>query len=107
MTHLRSTAAALLLLTSGAMADPLEPESEPVAVKFDAPHGDRIDVSMRDAYAISFSGAVFMRNLCTTPCAVKVPKGRHFFVFNDPDTNAVSGGNYLLDAPSTISMRTR
>ena len=72
-----------------------------VAVTFTADGDRRVDVSIHRG---EVGGFWAYNQLCTTPCTVRVTRGRSFFKVADPDAGIAGSGAFLLDQPSTVAM---
>jgi hypothetical protein len=80
-------------------------------VTFASADGARVDVSRNTggAAAVASSGATivarYFEGLCTSPCTARLPRGRHHFAFKDLEARAIGGKSFLIDQPTTITLR--
>lgn len=81
-----------------------------VAVNFVAADGRRVDVSLNTGGGVgrASTGATIVTNfyegLCTSPCTARLPRGRHFLLFQDPESSSAGGDRFLIEQPTTITL---
>jgi hypothetical protein len=89
------------------------PSDGKIPVTFASADGRRIDISLNTGGGVgrASNGATVVANyyegLCTSPCTAHLPPGRHFLMFQDPDSSSVGGDRFLLDAPTTLTLHHR
>jgi hypothetical protein len=90
---------------------PAKPDADgKVAVSFASAEGRRVDIAMNTGggAGVSSTGAsvvtAFFETVCTTPCTTRLPPGRHYLSFVDPDSKAAAGEKFIIDAPTTITL---
>jgi hypothetical protein len=81
-----------------------------IAVTFASLDNGRVDVSLNNAGGVgSVQGRTVVANyfegLCTSPCTAYLPPGRHYLRFTDPDAEAVRYERFLIDEPTTITVK--
>ncbi|MGN6108149.1 MAG: hypothetical protein ACTHU0_23780 [Kofleriaceae bacterium] len=110
----RAGSARVALIGSLDASADVPPEAAPddglIPVTIVSADGRRVDVSLNNRGAVATttrSGAVFanyLDGLCTSPCTARLPRGRHYLVFHDPDSASSGGDRFLLDDPTTITL---
>lgn len=103
---------AVLAALDASAGDPTEAAADDglIPVTIVSADGLRVDVSLnnRGAVASSSKGVAVVANyldgLCTSPCTARLPRGRHYLVFHDPDSASLGGDRFLLDDPTTITL---
>ena len=81
-----------------------------VPVKFVSADGRRIDVSLNVGGGVgtASTGATVVANyyegLRTSPCTARLARGRHFLLFQDPDSSSAGGDRFMIDEPTTITL---
>lgn len=89
---------------------PAPPTDDKVPVTFASADGRRIDISLNTGGGIGRAGngqtvvANYYEGLCTSPCTARLPRGRHFLLFQDPDSASAGGDRFLIDEPTTITL---
>jgi len=92
-------------------AGPTERESEAdlVEINIGSNDGVRYDVSVlvgggtgRSLEGVHLVGTSFYEPLCTSPCTVRVPRGRRYFSLVDPDRRAEGHGYVVLDTAANL-----
>jgi hypothetical protein len=81
-------------------------------VTFISTDGARVDVGIRtgSGVAVATNGtaavAAYFEPVCTTPCKTRLPPGRNYLQFSDPDPDAlaVGGGSFIFDNATTIRL---
>lgn len=102
----------------GAVVGPAQPAAKPgpkpaddrIPVRIVEAEGRRVDVSLNDSGGVATTRdgtqviANYFDTLCTSPCTARLPRGRHYLRFQDPDAEAVGGERFLIDQPTTITL---
>ncbi len=84
-----------------------------ISVTFVTADRRRVDVSLNNGGGVgrasdgSTVSVNYFDGLCTSPCTTRLPRGRHYLMFQDPDARAVGGGKFLFDEPTTITLTHR
>lgn len=82
-----------------------------VAVTFTTPSGRRIDITHNKAAAVGVASdgttaaAAYFEALCTTPCTARLPRGRSYLAFSEPDRDNVAARPFIFDAPTQVEVR--
>ncbi|NVB81256.1 MAG: hypothetical protein HOV81_22865, partial [Kofleriaceae bacterium] len=85
------------------------PGDDMVPVTFESVEGRRIDVRLgAGSVAVSASGdriiADIRAGVCTTPCSARLPRGRQYLSFSDPDEQMSGQDRFMFDGPATITI---
>jgi hypothetical protein len=86
------------------------PDDGKVPVNFVTADGRRVDISLNTGGGMgrASDGATIVANfyegLCTSPCTARLSRGRHFLLFQDPDSASAGGDKFLIDQPTTITL---
>ena len=81
-----------------------------IPVTFESADGRRIDISLNvgGGTGVASNGTAVVTNfyegLCTTPCTARLPAGRQYVTFQDPDARAFGGDRFLIDRPTKITL---
>jgi hypothetical protein len=81
-----------------------------IPVTFESADGRRIDISLNvgGGTGVASNGTAVVTNfyegLCTTPCTARLPAGRQYVTFQDPDARAFGGDRFLIDGPTKITL---
>ena len=81
-----------------------------VPVTFASTDGWRVDITLNSAGAVGTASngtsivANYFEGVCTSPCTARLQRGRSYLQFQDPEHNTISGGRFVLDRPTTISL---
>ena len=106
----RTRPAALAALTG---SDARALDDGRVAVTITSVDGRRVDVSLNNAGGVGRASdgtqvvANYFEGVCTSPCTARLPRGRHYLMFQDPDTQSVGNGRFLIDQPTSITLHHR
>lgn len=82
-----------------------------IPVTFASLDNRRVDVTVQTAGGVGQASdgtavvSALFEPVCTTPCTARLPRGRNYLAFSDPDAGAASGDAFLLDRPSAITMK--
>lgn len=100
------------LLTGEGAPEPAKPVDDGmIPVTFSSADGRRIDVSLNNEGGVGHASdgttysIDYLKGICTTPCTARFPRGRHYFLFDDPDSGTSSTSKFLLDEPTTITLK--
>jgi hypothetical protein len=102
-------------VTGGVIGGDVAKQAQPapdgkIPVTFESADGRRIDISLNTGGGVgrASDGATMVANyyegLCTSPCTTLLPQGRHFLLFQDPDSASAGGDRFLIDSPTTITL---
>lgn len=81
-----------------------------IPVTFRSSEGRRISIEVQTSsgYGVASDGtgvaAAYFDSLCTSPCTARLPQGRNYLSFTDPDRHVYGGGGYLFDRPTTLTL---
>jgi hypothetical protein len=82
-----------------------------IAVRFASVDGRRIDVALQNGGGVGQASngvtvaTSFWDPLCTTPCSARVPQGRSYLMFSEPDSSSISSDAFLIDSPTTTTLK--
>jgi hypothetical protein len=105
-----STGGKLVAAETPPPAPPPATDDGKFAVTFASTEGRRIDVSLNTGggTGVASNGTAVVTNfyegLCTTPCSARLPKGRQYLTFKDPDSRSFGGDAFLIDGPTKIAL---
>jgi hypothetical protein len=86
------------------------PSDGKIPVTFASADGRRIDISLNIGGGVGSASngqtvvANYFEGLCTSPCTARLPQGRHYLLFQDPDSASAGGDRFLIDEPTTITL---
>ena len=84
-----------------------------IPVTFTAVDGRRVDISLQTGagfgHASNGTGvsAVYWDKVCTSPCTARLPVGRNFLLFSEPESKAVHGDAFIIDSPTKVTLKYR
>ena len=92
----------------GKVTAPVAADDSKVEVTFASNIGRMIDVSRRSGNARNSRErdivATYYDDVCTTPCSARMPRGRQYLSFRDPDTGASATLQVSLDRPVAVTV---
>ena len=79
-------------------------------VTFASAEGRRIDISLNTGGGYGYAAGktvvtAYYEGVCTTPCTRRMPQGRHYLTFHDPDSGARAGDAFLIDGPTNLTLQ--
>jgi len=89
---------------------PAAADDDKLPVTFESADGRYIDISLGvgGGTGVASNGTSvvtsFYQGLCTTPCTARLPAGRQYVTFQDPDARAFGHDRFLVNGPMKITL---